>query len=63
VLLPHLLLAVGMLPLIYLTLRRAWGRQWPRHRQIARPTFWIWIYVSCSGVVVYYMLYHTRLAS
>jgi uncharacterized membrane protein YozB (DUF420 family) len=63
VLLPHLLLAVGMLPLIYLTLFRAYNRQWDRHRRIALPSFWIWIYVSFSGVVVYFMLYHTRLVS
>ena len=62
VLFPHLLLAVGMLPLIYLTLFRAYHRNWPGHRRIAPPTFWIWIYVSFSGVVVYFMLYHTRLA-
>jgi len=63
VLIPHLIMAVGMLPLIYLTLMRAARRQWPQHRRIAPPTFWIWIYVSISGVVVYFMLYHTRLAT
>jgi putative membrane protein len=63
VLFPHLLLAVGMLPLIYLTLYRAATRKWDLHRRIAPPTFWIWIYVSVSGVVVYFMLYHTRLAN
>jgi uncharacterized membrane protein YozB (DUF420 family) len=63
VLLPHLLLAVVMLPMIYLTLFRAYRRQWDRHRRISLPTFWVWIYVSFSGVVVYFMLYHTRLVS
>jgi protein SCO1/2/putative membrane protein len=52
-----------MLPLIYMTLMRAYGRQWSNHRRIALPTFWIWIYVSVTGVVVYFMLYHTRLVS
>jgi putative membrane protein len=61
VLIPHLILAVGMLPMIYLTLLRAWQRNWPAHRRIAPPTFWIWIYVSLSGVAVYFLLYHTRL--
>ena len=55
VLLPHLVLAVGMLPMIYLTLLRAYRRQWPSHRAIALPTFWIWMYVSFSGVVVYFL--------
>ena len=63
VLIPHLILAVGMLPMIYITLMRAYRRQWPRHRAIALPTFWIWMYVSFSGVVVYFLLYHTRLVS
>ena len=62
ILLPHLLLAVVMLPMIFLTLTRAARRQWPLHRRVALPTFWIWIYVSVTGVVVYWMLYHTRLA-
>lgn len=62
VLIPHLILAVAMLPMIYLTLLRACRRQWAKHRKIAPPTFWIWMYVNVSGVVVYFMLYHTRLA-
>lgn len=61
-LLPHLLLAVGMLPMIFMTLLNAYRRRWDKHRRIALPTFWIWIYVSVSGVAVYFMLYHTRLA-
>ena len=63
VLFPHLLLAVTMLPMIALTLWRAAHRQWPAHRRIALPTFWIWLYVSFSGVIVYFMLYHTRLVT
>ncbi len=63
VLLPHLLLAVVMLPMIFATLWRAAHRRWPAHRRIALPTFWIWIYVSISGVAVYFLLYHTRLVS
>lgn len=54
----HVLLAVGMLPPIALTVWRAYTRQWDRHRRIARPTLWIWLYVSASGVIVYWMLYH-----
>ena len=58
VLFPHILLAVLMLPLIGMTFWRAYKRDWARHRRIARPTFWIWLYVSVTGVVVYWMLYH-----
>jgi uncharacterized membrane protein YozB (DUF420 family) len=63
VLFPHLLFAVAMLPMIYLTLLRAYRRDWINHLKIARPTFWIWMYVSLSGVVVYLLLYHTALNS
>ncbi len=54
----HVLLAVGMLPPIALTVWQAYNRQWTRHRRIARPTLWIWMYVSATGVIVYWMLYH-----
>ena len=63
VLIPHLFLAVAMLPMIYLTLFRAYRRDWNLHKRISNPTFWIWLYVSVTGVVVYFMLYHTRLSS
>lgn len=58
ILLPHIVLAVGMLPMIAMTFYRAYRRDWLRHRRIARPTFWIWLYVSVTGVIVYWMLYH-----
>lgn len=58
ILFPHLLLAFFMLPMIVMTLYRAYRRQWARHRKIARPTFYIWLYVSVTGVVIYWMLYH-----
>jgi uncharacterized membrane protein YozB (DUF420 family) len=54
----HVILAIGMLPMIYLTLLRAYRRQWKEHLKIAPPTFWIWFYVSVTGVVVYWFLYH-----
>jgi uncharacterized membrane protein YozB (DUF420 family) len=54
----HVLLAVGMLPPIAITVWRAYTRQWVSHAKIARPTLWIWLYVSATGVIVYWMLYH-----
>ncbi len=53
----HVLLAVVNLPLVALTLVRAWRRDWVRHRRIARWTFPIWLYVSVTGVLVYLVLY------
>ncbi len=58
ILLSHTILAVVVVPLVVMTLIRAWRRQWDRHRRIAKPTFWIWLYVSATGVIVYWMLYH-----
>ena len=58
ILFPHILLAAVMVPMIGMTLWRAYHRQWTRHRRIARPTYWIWVYVSVTGVVIYWMLYH-----
>jgi uncharacterized membrane protein YozB (DUF420 family) len=58
ILFPHLLLAMFTLPMIGVTLYRAYRRQWDKHRRIARPTFWVWLYVSVTGVIIYWMLYH-----
>jgi uncharacterized membrane protein YozB (DUF420 family) len=50
-------LAAAIVPLVILTLRRAWKGSFERHASIARRTFPIWLYVSITGVVVYWMLY------
>lgn len=54
----HVLLAIVVLPPIFMTVWRAYAGRWDAHRKIARPTFWIWLYVSVTGVLVYWMLYH-----
>jgi uncharacterized membrane protein YozB (DUF420 family) len=54
----HTVLAVAVLPLVLITLRRALARRFDRHRRIARITWPIWVYVSVTGVVIYWMLYH-----
>lgn len=58
ILITHIILAAVILPLILLTLRRAWRGEYARHRRIARWTFPLWLYVSVTGVIVYFMLYH-----
>jgi putative membrane protein len=58
VLLPHTLLAVGMLPMIGISLYMAYKRRWATHRRVAPWTFGIWLYVSITGVIIYWMLYH-----
>jgi uncharacterized membrane protein YozB (DUF420 family) len=57
VLLSHTVLAAAIVPLALVTARRALGGRFDRHRAIARYTLPIWLWVSVSGVVVYWMLY------
>ena len=58
VLVPHIILAIVMLPMIFVTFRRALAGRFGDHKRIARPTLAIWLYVSITGVIVYLMLYH-----
>ena len=53
----HTILAVVIVPLILVTLRRAWIGKFDRHRVIARWTLPLWFYVSVTGVIVYLMVY------
>ena len=53
----HTVLAVVIVPMILVTLRRAWLGRFDRHRVIARWTLPLWFYVSVTGVIVYLMLY------
>ena len=53
----HTILAVVIVPLILITLRRAWLERFDKHRLIARWTLPLWFYVSVTGVIVYFMVY------
>jgi putative membrane protein len=53
----HTILAVVIVPLILITLRRAWLEKFDKHRQIARWTLPLWFYVCVTGVIVYLMVY------
>jgi len=53
----HTALAAAVPPLAIVTLRRGLGGRFDRHKNIARWTLPIWLYVSVTGVVVYWMLY------
>jgi len=57
VLISHTFLAAAVPPLAVMTLVRAFKSQFDRHRRIAKWTLPIWLYVSVTGVVVYWMLY------
>ena len=54
----HTVLAMAIVPLVLITLSRALAEKFDRHRRIARWTLPIWFYVSVTGVVIYFMLYH-----
>jgi putative membrane protein len=57
-LISHIVLAAAIVPLALTTIYRAVSSQFARHRKLARWTLPIWLYVSVTGVLVYWMLYH-----
>ncbi len=57
-LLPHIVLAAVIVPLALFTIYRGWTGRVELHRKIARITLPLWLYVSVSGVAIYWMLYH-----
>jgi len=57
ILFSHTLLAVIIVPLALITVSRALRGDFQKHKKIARWTFPLWMYVSVTGVIVYWMLY------
>lgn len=57
ILLTHTILAVVIVPMILRALFLAWKQRFVEHARIARWTLPLWLYVSVTGVVVYWMLY------
>jgi uncharacterized membrane protein YozB (DUF420 family) len=57
ILISHVTLAALILPLALITLTHALRARFERHVPIARWTLPIWLYVSVTGVIVYWMLY------
>ncbi len=57
VLISHTVLAATVPVLAFITVRRALGGRLGPHRRLARWTLPIWLYVSVTGVVVYFLLY------
>jgi uncharacterized membrane protein YozB (DUF420 family) len=58
VLIPHLVLAIAMLPMIFMAVWHAARQDFVRHKWWTRFTIWIWLYVSVTGVLIYALLYH-----
>lgn len=59
ILISHTILAVTIVPLISRTVFLAAQRRWTEHKALARWTYPLWLYVSVTGVVVYWMLYRS----
>jgi uncharacterized membrane protein YozB (DUF420 family) len=57
ILITHTILAVVIVPMIFVTFARALRERFDKHRKIARWTLPLWLYVSVTGVAVYVMLY------
>ena len=56
VLISHILLSIVVIPLVLVTFVRGLARDVERHKKIARITFPIWLYVTITGVLVYFMI-------
>ncbi|MBC7398569.1 MAG: DUF420 domain-containing protein, partial [Mucilaginibacter sp.] len=56
ILVPHIVLAAGVLPLILLSFHSGLQMRVERHRKLVRWAFPIWLFVTASGVVVYLMI-------
>jgi putative membrane protein len=52
----HVLLSIPVVPLVLTTLYMSFSGRFPSHRKVARVTFPLWLYVSVTGVVVFFML-------
>lgn len=58
ILITHTILAILVVPLVFVTLYHAMRGRFTKHAKIARITFPVWLYVSITGVIIYWMLYH-----
>lgn len=63
ILISHTLLAIAVVPLALRTVVLAIRRRFSEHVVWARWTFPVWLYVSVTGVIVYWMLYRIRWSS
>jgi uncharacterized membrane protein YozB (DUF420 family) len=57
ILLTHTVLAIAIVPLALITLQRARRERFDLHKRVARWTWPLWMYVSVTGVLIYYLLY------
>jgi len=58
ILIPHVILAILILPFVFLAVKYGITNQIEKHKKVVRWLFPVWVYVSATGLVVYFMLYH-----
>jgi len=63
ILVSHTILAILVGPFALVTLRRALKGDFPKHKQIARITFPMWLYVVVTGWIIYWMLHSQTVVS
>ena len=56
ILISHIILSIGIIPMVLFTYVQAYTKQFEDHKKIARYTFPIWLYVAVTGVIVYFMI-------
>jgi putative membrane protein len=56
ILISHIILSIGIIPLVLITYVKALAQRFDKHKKIAKITFPIWLYVAITGVVVYLMI-------
>jgi putative membrane protein len=56
ILISHILLSIGIIPLVLVTYVRAISNLFIEHKKIARYTFPIWMYIAVTGVIIYLMI-------
>lgn len=56
ILISHIVLSIAIIPLVLITYVRALSNRFNKHKEIAKITFPIWLYVAITGVLVYLMI-------
>ena len=56
ILITHIFLSVGVIPLVLFTFLKAWRKDFKTHRKWTKIAFPIWLYVAVTGVIVYLMI-------
>ena len=56
----HVVLSMGIVPMALLAFWFAWKQRYERHKRVTRILLPIWLYVSVTGVVVFFMLHGPR---